>query len=464
MIEKTFRNTIKRLGMLRKGDSVLAAVSGGADSIVMFRLLSSVKGELDLKLSVCHLNHNMRGAESRRDLEFVKKTARAGGLEFFGKTLRKGSLAIKGRSLQEAAREERYAFFEEAAKKAGAKKIALGHTLDDQAETVLLRLLKGASLSGLSGIPPIRGHFIRPLIDVNREEIERYARDEGLEFVTDSTNKTPKYLRNSVRLSLIPFLENNYNRSIKETLARTASVLAVDNAYIGKASDEALKEVVVERGRSAITLDRLKTLSLHRAVSARVFLKALDRFDPASASDLSSAHVDAFHGIAEGRSPSASINLSGGVILRREYDRLTISKKVSIKRKPFEKRLKVPGRTVVPGMGAFEAEVLARKPKTLLTGEETVFLDLDEAGDVLVLRPFNDGDRMVPFGMEGHKKVKEIFIDAKVPREVRRTLPLLLKGEDIVWVPGVKRSGLLKVTPHTSRVLKVTWKGGWPQK
>ncbi|MBI2413333.1 MAG: tRNA lysidine(34) synthetase TilS [Deltaproteobacteria bacterium] len=464
MIEKTFRNTIKRLGMLRKGDCVLAAVSGGADSIVMLRLLSSVKEELGLTLSVCHLNHNMRGAESRRDLEFVKKEATRLGLRFFGKTLRKGSLAIKGRSTQEAAREVRYAFLEEAAKKAGAKRIALGHTLDDQAETVLLRLIKGSSLSGLSGIPPVRPPFIRPLIEVKREEIERYAEDEGIEFVTDSTNKTAKYRRNSIRLSLIPFLENNYNSSVKETLARTASVLGVDNAFIDKAAEEALKEVVVERGKSAIALDRLRTVSFHRAVSARVFLKALDRFDPASASVLSSAHVEAFHGIAEGRSPSASIRLPGGVVLRREYDRLMISRGKPAKTKAFEKRLKVPGRTVVPGIGTFEAEVLTRKPKTLFTGEDTVYLDFDGAGDVFILRPFDDGDRMVPFGMKGHKKVKDIFIDAKVPREARRSIPLLLNGEDIVWVPGVKRSGLLKITPRTIRVLKVVWKGALPQK
>lgn len=464
MIEKTFRNTIKRLGMLRKGDCILAAVSGGADSIVMLRLLSSVKEELGLALSVCHLNHNMRGAESRRDLEFVKKEATRLGLRFFGKTLRKGSLAIKGRSTQEAAREVRYAFFEEAAKKAGAKRIALGHTLDDQAETVLLRLLKGSSLSGLSGIPPTRPPFIRPLIEVNRAEIERYAKDEGIKFVTDSTNKTAKYRRNSIRLSLIPFLEENYNESIKETLARTASVLGVDNAFIDKAAAEVFKAAFIEQSKSRVVLDRLKLVSLHPALSSRVFLKAIGEFDTSTQSVLSSAHVEAFLSIAEGRSPSASIRLPGGVVLRREYERLMISKGKPAKTKAFEKRLKVPGRTDVPGIGTFEVEVLTRKPKTLFTGEDTVYLDLDGAGDVFILRPFDDGDRMVPFGMKGHKKVKDIFIDAKVPREARRSIPLLLNGEDIVWVPGVKRSGLLKITPRTARVLKVVWKGALPQK
>ncbi|MBI4949526.1 MAG: tRNA lysidine(34) synthetase TilS [Deltaproteobacteria bacterium] len=458
MLEKTFRNTIKRLGMLRKGDAVLAAVSGGVDSIVMLRLLGSVKDELGLKLSVCHLNHNMRGAESRRDLEFVKKTARGLGLKFIGKTLGKGSLVLKGKSLQEAAREERYAFFEAAAKKTGAGRIALGHTLDDQAETVLLRLLKGASLSGLSGIPPVRAPFIRPLIEVKREEIERYATDNGIDFVTDSTNKIPKYLRNSVRLSLIPFIEKNYNCSVKETLARTASVLAVDNAFIIEAAREAFDEVVVE-SRGAVAIDRPRTASLHRAVSSRVFLKALGRFDPASASDLSSAHVEAFHAVVEGRSPSASIKLPGGIVLRREYDRVIIARGTTDKRKPFEKILKVPGRTVIPGCGAFVAEVSNKRPKSIVTGVDTIYLDLDEAGDGLFLRPFIPGDRIVPFGMTGHKKVKDILIDAKAPRHTRQSIPLLLKGGDVIWVPGIKRSDLFRVTGRTVRVLKVEWVG-----
>ncbi|HAO93853.1 MAG: tRNA lysidine(34) synthetase TilS [Deltaproteobacteria bacterium GWB2_55_19] len=458
MIEKTFRNTIKRLGLLRKGDAVLAAVSGGADSIVMLRLLSTVKDELGLKLSVCHLNHNMRGAESMRDLEFVKKTARGLGLKFIGKTLGKGALVLKGKSLQEAAREERYAFFEDAAKKTGADRIALGHTLDDQAETVLLRLLKGASLSGLSGIPPVRAPFIRPLIEVKREEIERYAADEGIDFVIDSTNNTPKYLRNSVRLALIPFLEKNYNCSVKETLARTARVLAFDDAFIDGAADEAFP-ALIERGKGYLALDRLKILSLHRAVSSRVFLKALGSFDPASASDLSSAHVEAFHAIVDGRSPSASIKLPCGIVLRREYDRVIIARGTPVKRKPFEKILKVPGRTVIPGCGAFVAEVSNKRPKSIVTGVDTIYLDLDEAGDGLFLRPFIPGDRIVPFGMTGHKKIKDILIDAKAPRHTRQSIPLLLRGGDVIWVAGVKRSDLFRVTGKTARVLKVEWVG-----
>lgn len=464
MIEKTFRDTIRRLGMLRKGDSVIAAVSGGADSAVMLRLLCSVRDELDLKLSVCHLNHNMRGAESRRDLEFVKKEAARLGLRFFGKTLRKGSLGIKGRSTQEAAREARYAFLAEAAKKAGAGKIALGHTLDDQAETVLLRLLKGSSLSGLSGIPPVREPFIRPLIEVKREEIERYAKAEAIKFVTDSTNRTAKYLRNSVRLSLIPFIESNYNRSIKETLARTASVLAVDNAFIEKAATEAFKATLIERGKNRVVLERLKLNGLHPAVSSRVFLKAAGEFDSETQSALTSAHVEAFLSIAEGRSPSASIRLPGGAIARREYERLIITKGAAVKTNTSGKRLKVPGRTMLPGMGEFESEVLDKRPKSLLTGDDIVYLDMDEAGEGLYIRTMRPGDRMVPFGMDGHKKVKDILIDAKVPREDRQSLPLLLKGEEVVWVPGVRRSGLLKITPRTKRVLKVVWKSASPQK
>src|SRR3990170_7905509 len=204
--------------MLSGGQTVVAAVSGGAGSVVMTHLLLELSEELGLRLIAAHMDHGLRGEESRRDHDFVKGLAKRLGLEFVSKRLKKGELKGLGGSPQEAARVKRYAFFSDVALKYKAQRVSLGHTSDDQAETVIMRLLKGSSLSGLSGIPPVRGVFVRPLIQSIRASIEEYAREHGIAFVTDYTNLTVKYLRNRVRLELLPKLAKEYNPSIKETL------------------------------------------------------------------------------------------------------------------------------------------------------------------------------------------------------------------------------------------------------
>jgi len=225
---KQVKDTIRKHEMLSGGEAVVAAVSGGADSVVMLHALWSLRDELKLKIIVAHLDHGLRGAESRRDYLFVKGLARSMGLPFEGRRLKKGTLKAIGGSVQEAARNIRYEFLDEVARKFKAGRIILGHTLDDQAETVLMRLIKGASLSGLTGIPPKREKYIRPLIETKRDDIEGYAGEAGLKFVVDSSNLEAKYLRNRIRLGLIPALKKEYNPKITETIARTAALLADD--------------------------------------------------------------------------------------------------------------------------------------------------------------------------------------------------------------------------------------------
>jgi tRNA(Ile)-lysidine synthase len=214
MISEVFGNTVKKYKMFRRGDTLCVAVSGGGDSTVLLHLLNALKDEFRLTLVVCHLNHNLRGKESERDFQFVKRTARRLGLAYEGKRLKKSG--HREGSLQEWARVKRYEFLEEAAKKYGARRVALGHSMDDQAETVLMRLIKGSGLKGLTGMDPVRGIFIRPLIGLNRKEIERYAREKDIKYVIDSSNKSKKYLRNRLRLELIPFIEKGYNPNINQ--------------------------------------------------------------------------------------------------------------------------------------------------------------------------------------------------------------------------------------------------------
>ncbi|MBI5587747.1 MAG: tRNA lysidine(34) synthetase TilS [Deltaproteobacteria bacterium] len=447
------RDTIVRHGMLSGGETVIVSVSGGADSTVLLRLLTELKEEYSLRLIVSHLNHNLRGKESLRDMMFVKALSKKLGLEFAGKTLAAGEFKKAEGSLQEAARDKRYAFLEETAGKYGAGRIALGHTEDDQAETVLMRLLKGSSLAGLAGIPPVRGPFIRPLIEVTRVEIEEYAREKGVGYLIDSSNLTDKYLRNDIRLNLIPYLKQRYNPNIVETIARTASVLASDDDYLEKEALRVLPEAVLERKKGRVVLDRKRLLALHEALSARVFLSAAGFLFKRA--DISSTHINSFRDVINGKKPNAVADLPG-LRLAREYDRMIISIEVGEKPVFFSSVLKVPGRTTVKGAGVvFEARLLKKVPPKLSLDGKTAYFDYDEIEGPIAIRQMVPGDRMVPFGMKGHKKLKEIFIEKKVPRPLRAKIPLLTSGGEILWAAGVRHSDFCKVKKATKRVLKV---------
>lgn len=276
-IREKAKRTIDRFRMLSPGDTVLVGVSGGPDSMALLYLLMDIKDEYGIGLKIAHLNHGFR-KEAAEEAEFVRGRAVSLGLEAVIRFIDVPAMREReGLSSQEAARDARYAFFEEAAGEAGANKVALAHTSDDQAETVLIRLLRGSGPLGLSGIPAIRGQepiIIRPLIDCSRKEIEGYLSEKGIPFVTDSSNLKMDYMRNRVRMELIPFLEG-YNPNIKETLTRTARLARQDNEFLDMEADKAYQSLVPSNnGDIAIDFKALK--GLPSAMSSRVIRNAIE--------------------------------------------------------------------------------------------------------------------------------------------------------------------------------------------
>lgn len=441
--------------MLKAGDRVVAAVSGGVDSVVLLHALMRLRKEYGLKLTVCHLNHNLRGAGSRKDLEFVKGLSKRHGLGFIGKTLEKGSLKAKdGVSLQEAAREARYGFLAEALCKTGSKKLALGHTLDDVAETVLMRLIKGSSLSGLSGIPPRRGAIIRPLIHVSRAAVEDYAEKQGLRHRTDPTNLSTVYLRNSLRLELIPFIKERYNENIVSTLARTASVLRNDSVFLDSLARKAFKEAGARKGKGIVDMDRLKLLKMPTAISSRVFLMACRGLEKTP--ELLGAHVDAFFDVLRSKKPNASYSLPSGLRITREYGRIRVERKGGVKRATgFELPLSIPGNTRIPSAKAVIIAKISKKPPSAasFSSRDRAYFDYDEIPKPVIARSFRPGDRMTPSGMSGTKKLKAIFIDSKTPALQRQRTPVICAGGAVVWLSGIRRSDGYMVNQATKRVL-----------
>lgn len=331
-IREKAKRTIERYNMLCNGDTVLVGVSGGPDSMALLYLLMEIRNEYGIVLKAAHLNHGFR-KEAADEAKFVRKTAASLGLPVVISSINVPAIKeTDGISAQEAARKARYAFFAEAAEEAGASMVALAHTADDQAETVLMRLLRGSGPLGLSGIPPVRkissqesgGRrqepiIIRPLIDCSRKEIEKYISERNIPFVTDSSNLKMDYMRNRVRMELLPFLEG-YNPNIKETLVRTAEVASRDNQLLDMEADRIYTTVASHENHGAISMEFKALKALHPAVSSRVIRKAIKAVK-GDLKRVSFQHISDILGLIDFGEGKWSLHLPD-VTVSREHDKL----------------------------------------------------------------------------------------------------------------------------------------------
>lgn len=466
MLDKV-RNTIRRFGMLNSGDTVVIGVSGGVDSVVLLHILVKLSEEYKLSVIAAHLNHGLRGKESDRDEAFVEELAKKLGVKFTSKRVDINSLLKKGDSLQDIAREVRYAFFEDAAKRYTADKIATGHNLDDQAETMIIRFLRGAGLNGLSGILPKRGKYIRPLLDVSRKEIEEYADKNRLKSVRDSSNKSTKYLRNHIRLKLMPALEH-YNPRLKNDMARLAHIIAKDEEYLADKAKGAYKKCMKDQGKSTVSFHLKKLIGLHDAIKARIFFMAVEEL-LGSSKGFYSYHVEDFFKLLTNNAPNVSINLPHNLTLYKEYDVVTIEKGQGSSASGgakgqgalFEKVLKINAKTAVIAdsglrITEFRTELLTTSDLRPPTSSNVAYFDYDKLKRPLIVRNFRPGDRMVPSGMKGHKKVKELFQEKKIERRRRGLIPIVVSGDKIIWVAGIRQTEHGKIGSTTRKILKLT--------
>ncbi|MDR0196762.1 MAG: tRNA lysidine(34) synthetase TilS [Oscillospiraceae bacterium] len=264
----TLRAAVSRFGMLADGDAVSVALSGGADSVALLHALLSLREQYGVLVSACHVNHNLRGGDSTRDEEFVRRLCGRFGVPLEVRSADVRALKKKHQSIEEAAREARYSVFSELAEKSGGRlKIATAHTASDNAETVLLNLIRGTALKGLRGIPPVRGNIIRPLILCARRLTEEYCRVNGLEYVADKTNLSRGYIRNRVRLSLVPLIRG-INPSFEEGITRMCDVLRADEEFLGKAASEIMKNAEVDGGYDAALIKSAEKPLLGRVIGA----------------------------------------------------------------------------------------------------------------------------------------------------------------------------------------------------
>ena len=452
------RHTIRTYRMISPRDTVLAAVSGGPDSISMLDVLLELREEFEFGVVVAHLDHRFRGDESASDAEFVRRFAEERGLTCVCEEENVPAfLLCNAMSKQAAARMLRYRFLVKTSKLEYCQRIATGHTADDQAETVLMRVLRGAGPHGLSGIPPKRdGMVIRPLLGVWRSEVLEYLRARGIDYRTDSSNLGRKYLRNRVRHDLIPAMEA-YNPAVRESLTRLGAIMVDTAANIDRQTDAAFSRTLKSAHVGQFALDSHKFGGYDRAVQRNILRRAFEQLRPDLA-PLPFRHIENILSLARREETGAVVGLPGGAQARLEHGSIVLSHGEGPPEFP-EQELPVPGAVRFDDAGlTITAELRPASEVALDPGEiesDSAFFDWDEIAAPLVVRPRREGDRFRPHGMEGTKSLKELFIDRKIAFSFRSAVPILCDRSGILWVVGLRRSAAAPVTTATRTVLAI---------
>ncbi len=443
--------TIRKFDMLRRGDHVLVAASGGADSTALLLCLHDIAAVLNLRLTVAHLNHGIRGPEAAADEDFIRSRSSDLGWPFVSASADLRSSAAAGkRNLEEAAREARYEFLRRAAAAAGATRIATGHHLNDQAETILFRLLRGSGPEGLSGIRAVdEGPIIRPLIECSRQQILEFLEERAASYRDDATNLDLSYRRNRIRHELLPYLETHFNPRLIETLAREAAIAGAAAAFLRHHA-----RLEYERLRIAIpggiALPAAPILQLHAAVRPEVIRQALLDLS-GSLRGLDAAHIESILRLCEPNRSGRLIELPDSIRAGRELDTIELKRNV---RTPagFHYEFSWPGRCLVPEAGlefvASIEDLPADTEDSHDRGSSRARLDPDTLPEILVVRSRLPGDR---YGGAGHRKVKKMLLAARISPAARERLPMVADGPAVIWVPGFRPAKFYGAKPRAGR-------------
>ncbi|MGD8881175.1 MAG: tRNA lysidine(34) synthetase TilS [Desulfobacterales bacterium] len=462
-------HTLRRYRMVQNGDTVLVAVSGGADSVALVHILLELAPKYSLRLAIAHLNHCLREKESDRDEAFVTSLAKKLELPFYiGREHVLGYQKRHRLSLEDAARQVRYRFYDSIAAKYGYGKIALGHHADDNAELVLMNLLRGSGPLGLSGISPVRDHkIIRPLINLRRSEIMDYVAVKKMDYVTDSSNWDLKFHRNKIRTRLIPQLKSGYNPKLIDSLNRLTAILGAEEAWIEDLIQPIYEKTVVFKEKNKLGLSLAELNQQPIAVRRRLIRRAILGVK-GNLRRVTFAHIESVCQLAQIGPTYGLLDLPGRTGIRRCNNVLTIFREGLSPKCPerdfflsqagdYEYQLSEPGKIFIK-----EAEVqisFSEIPKAQLpnldsSGHRIAFFDIDRIRFPLIIRNFRRGDRFSPLGLSGSQKLKKFFIDHKISRRERAKCPILLSQNRIIWVVGHRLDNSAKLDPQTRRILK----------
>ncbi len=462
-LEKRISGFIREYGLISGGEKVVVAVSGGPDSVCMLHVLNSLKEILDIQLHVAHLDHGLR-SESGADAEYVANLASSLGIPT---TIEKRDVAEwrskRKISLEEAAREVRYRFLDGTARQTGAKRVAVGHTRDDQAETTLMHILRGSGIQGLRGLRPA-AHIpygagedgiwvIRPLLEITRHETEAYCATSGLQPRKDTSNDQVRFLRNRIRLELIPLLRQ-YNADIDGALLRLSDLAGEDTDFIDEQAAAVCRSLVTGEGHLTC-LDSGKLRGLPLALQRRVF-RIMIEHACGSLKDIESVHVDALVRLLFSNT-GRSVCLPGGAVVTNERNRMVVTAPGTTAC-PWpvldcDYMLNIPGETKLPGW-LVSATIMSEN----FFKDDDIFsasFDLARIGRRLSVRGRRAGDRFHPLGMAHGRKLQDFMVDSSIPRSWRNSVPIVCSPGQIVWIVGWRIDDRAKVTTSTQEVLRL---------
>jgi len=433
--------------------------------MALLHLLMGLREVCGIDLAVAHLDHMIRGKRSKADADFVKRFCSKNGIYFISERIDvKRSAKADKLSLEEGARKVRYAFYERAVMKARANKIATGHTIDDQAETVLMRLAKGTGSRGLSGIPYKRSSgkiwVIRPLLDIRRRDIEKYLKKRKVPSRIDASNLKTFYLRNKIRHILMPVLEKKFNPNMKENLSFIAKISSGDFDYINNIARRKSKDLA-KAAKDSIAIKISSLSRQHIALQRLIVRNMIERLK----GDLRKIAYKHWQGISAMLSDDdkTHLELPGRINVAKKKGHIIFSKAASaqrrIKKSRKTGRLDIPGELHMPELGVkVSSEVAGRIPKFKKGNKRkrVEYINGDVVSAPLRIRTWRNGDRMRPLGMKTSKKLHDIFIDDKVPREIRDRVPLVLSGNRILWAAGLKLSDHCRIVRGTKKIVRLS--------
>jgi len=457
-IRDRFLKYIEDNNLISEGEGIIVGLSGGPDSVCLLNLLCSLREEMNLKIVAAHINHMLRAEDADKDEEYARSLCKEFKVEFFCKRVDINKYSKdKGLSSETAGREVRYAFFDDVMEKLGFSKIATAHNSNDQAETVLMRIMRGTGLEGLTGIPVKRdGKYIRPILFMERKDIEGYCKRHGLEPRIDETNMERLYRRNKVRLDILPYMKENFNDDIVETINRMVLLLQEDNKYIMEQVDKCyIKNCTKYEGKVIIYK---RAFEYNNAIINRIIRRAIKEVG-GNTYDVEMKHIKEVISLKD-MSTNKKIDLPNGLYAQNIYGDIFIRIKIEKNKEKYEELVlskeDILHKEIYFQNYIFNFEVIScEKNIDFMKDKEIKYFNYDNINGNIIIRQRKEGDKIIPLGMKGSKKIKDIFINMKIPQEDRAFIPIIQFGEDIAWVVPMKVSDKYKITDGTKNILEI---------
>lgn len=452
-------STITEHSLIEERDNILIGLSGGPDSMALLYALLEIKEKIPFLIYIAHVNHGVRGKDADEDEKFVEELSKDLNIPYYSTKIdMEGYAKLHKMSSEDAGRKLRYGFFREVLSKIGGGKIAVAHNKNDQAETLIMRFLRGTGIDGLGGMEYKSGNIIRPLLDISRDEIENYIEKNRIKTRLDKTNLIPIYNRNKIRLEAIPYIEKNFNPNIIDTLWRTSNIMSEDSNFLNKYSLNKYKEYMKIKKKDSIILDRNEFIKEDDAIKKRIIRHSINDLT-GSLKGITSKHILDIVELFDKGETGKSINLINNIVAETSYDDIVIRLGNSEDRISYNYNISLGKPIYIEETNFFiEAKILPRSEAEINFKDRFIkYFDYDKIEGGLCVRNRLRGDKFIPLGMNGMKKVKDLFIDEKVPLNKRETIPIVTDDKNIIWVVGFRISEKHKITSSTKNVLIIKY-------